>query len=68
MENELIIRDINNRVNLIKLLDFGFINGRNQNIINMIIPILIHCVENSQLFTEKQSNNLINIINSLNIN
>lgn len=68
MENELILIDITNRVNLIKLLDFGFINGRNQNIINMIIPVLIHCVENSQLFTEEQLNNLVNIINSLNIN
>lgn len=66
MENELIIRDINNRVNLIKLLDFGFINGRNQNIINMIIPILIHCLDNSKLFTIEQLNNIKSIINDIN--
>lgn len=66
MENELIIRDINNRVNLIKLLDFGFINGRNQNIINMIIPILIHCLDNAKLFTIEQLNNINSIINDIN--
>lgn len=67
-DNYLIIRDINNRVNRIALMNIGFVQNQRCETKNMIIPVLIHCIENSQLFTEEQLNNLANIINSLNIN
>lgn len=67
-DSYLIIRDINNRVNHIALMNIGFVQNQCCETKNMIIPVLIHCVENSQLFTEEQLYNLTNIINGLNIN
>jgi hypothetical protein len=49
-------------------MNIGFVQNQCCETKNMIIPVLIHCIENSQLFTEEQLNNLANIINSLNIN
>lgn len=48
----------------ITLLELGFIKDNNCN--TMIFPILIHCVENLDIFNKEQLDNITNFLNILN--
>lgn len=46
----------------IDAIGFGFINN---NCSSMLLPILIHCMENIEIFNIKQLNNISNFINKV---
>lgn len=55
---------VNINENDIKLMELGFIADNNCN--TMIFPILIHCMENLDIFNDEQLNNITLFINKLN--
>ena len=57
--NELLV---SMQTNDIKKLEFGFIANECN---SMLLSILIHCVENINIFNDTQLNNIFNFINKL---
>ena len=49
----------------IKRAEFGFVNSDCNFVKSMIGTICIHAMENPDIFTEEQSNNIISLINNL---
>lgn len=70
MNEELIQEIVNNYNNIladiekqnIEAMDFGFINDT---CASALLSILIHCVENIEIFNSNQLNNIFNFINKL---
>lgn len=54
---------INKNINEIDKKKLGFIQNNTCNL--SIISILIHSVENTEIFSKSQENNIINIYNSI---
>lgn len=65
--DELIVKDANNRINEINLINAGYITDYCCMTRNMMFSIILHCVENYRLFNEEQQINIKNIINSFNV-
>lgn len=55
---------VNINENDIKLMELGFIADDNCN--TMIFSVLIHCMENLDIFNDEQLNNITLFINKLN--
>lgn len=66
MTNDVITNNINyNEIN-IKKLNFGFAPDECTSETNMMYSICIHAIKEIELFNNKQIDNIMNIINSLN--
>lgn len=56
---------INANVASVKRAEFGFVNKDCDFVKSMIGTICLHAIDNPDIFTEKQSNNIINLINTI---
>ena len=73
MENDFIkaVRDdftglvINANAASVKRAEFGFVNKDCDFIKSMLGTICIHALDNPDIFTKQQSNNIVNLINIL---
>lgn len=56
---------INANTASVKRAEFGFVNKDCDFIKSMLGTICLHAIDNPDIFTEKQSNNIINLINTI---
>ena len=56
---------INANAASIKRAEFGFVNTDCDFVTSMIVTICLHAIENPLIFDEEQSNNIINLINTI---
>lgn len=56
---------INANAASIKRAEFGFVNTDCNFVKSMIGTICLHAIDNPDIFTEKQYNNIINLINNI---
>lgn len=57
---------INANAASVKRAEFGFVNKDCDFVKSMIGTICLHAIENPLIFDEEQSNNIINLINTIN--